>query len=136
MTIVSRCTYDAQGQLIHPSTRDIRSARFTGDLDTSSLTLDRGHVHLHRLTATGRTTEHAQGRMNAILARFHQRVELIPGYCRVRANWIQGATPCNGNITITCEILYAIETRNRKCLRSIVPRPPRAGHLRSQNADR
>ncbi|MEU7318321.1 hypothetical protein [Streptomyces sp. NPDC007083] len=138
MAIVSTCTYDAQGRLIRPSTSDIRSARFGADLDTGgeSLTLDRGSVHFHCLTATGLTTDQARTRVNAKLARFFERVKATPGYHKIEMNQTQDVIPCNHNITITYEILYAIQAPSREHSHSASPEPLYARYSRGRSAVR
>ncbi|MFI9629243.1 hypothetical protein [Streptomyces sp. NPDC052042] len=133
MAIVSPCIYDAQGQLVHPGRSDIRSAKFSGDFDTGeSLTLDRGHVHVHTLTTSGLTADHARQRMNALLARFFARVEDVSGYRKIAMKKTEGIIYCNNNISITYEILYAVETPARA--RSRRPESPYAGYRRDPSA--
>lgn len=132
MAIVSTCTYDPQGRLIRPGRHDIGRAKFSFDLDTGeSLTLDRGHVHVHTVTSSGLTAEQACQRAKSKLARFFDRVEDVTGYRKIAMSKTQGVIPCNRNVTITYEILYAVEPP--RWARRHSPGSPNAGSHRDRS---
>ncbi|MGI8306998.1 hypothetical protein [Saccharopolyspora hattusasensis] len=133
MAIVSTCTYDAQGRLVRPDRLDIGRAKIDLDLDTGGFpTFDRDHVHVHIVTASGVTADQARQRVNAQLARFFERVEEVTGYSKIAISKTQGVIPCNRNVTITCEILYAVEAP--KWARGHSPESPYAGYRRDRSA--
>jgi hypothetical protein len=110
MAIVSACAYDAQGQLVRPGRREIGRAKISLDLESGgSPTFERGRVHVYTVTASGLTADHARERVNAQLERFFERAEDVTGYREIARNETQGVTPCNHNVTITYEFLYAVE---------------------------
>lgn len=131
MAIVSPCTYDAQGRFTRPSRFDIGRAKIGLDLDTGgSLTFDRDRVHVQTVTASGLTADQARRRMTTQLARFFERADAVSGYRKITTITTQGITPCNGNVTITCEILYAIEAPT--WARSHRPQSPSTEYRRDQ----
>lgn len=133
MTVVSTCIYDARGRLARPSERNVRSARFALDFDTGEKpTFDRGSVHFYAMTTSGLTAEHARQRAKEMLARFFERAESVEGYRKIEMRRTQGLIPCNRNVSITYEILYAVEDDSR--IRSRMPESPYAGHRRDRRA--
>lgn len=114
MTLVTTCTYDARGQLIRPSESEVRSARFALDFDTGEKpTFDRGSVHFYAMTTSGLSAEHARERAKEMLARFFEHTEAVDGYRKIEMRRTQGIIRCNHNVSITYEILYAVENDSR-----------------------
>ncbi|UJW28822.1 hypothetical protein L3Q67_26540 [Saccharothrix sp. AJ9571] len=110
MAIVSSCAYDAQGRFVRPDRLDIGRAKSSLDLDAGGIpTFDRDCVHVHAVTASGLTADHARQRVNRQLAQFFTRASDVTGYRKIAMSKTQGTTPCNGNVTVTYEILYAVE---------------------------
>ena len=133
MSIVSTCAYDARGRLVRPSQLDISRAKAGLDLDTGeTLTFDRGHVHVHTVTASGLTAEHARDRVKAKLRRFFERAGLVAGYRKIAISRTEGVIHCNRNVTITYEILYAVEDDRQD--RGHSPESPYAGYRRDRSA--
>ncbi|MDO4254348.1 MAG: hypothetical protein Q4C81_04260 [Kocuria sp.] len=133
MTVVSRCVYDAQGRLVRPSDSDVRRARFALDFDTGERpTFDRGSVHFYTMTTSGLTAGHARQRAKEMLARFFERAESVDGYRKIEMSRAQGVIPCNRNVSITYEILYAVEDGRR--VRGHIPESPYAGYRRDASA--
>lgn len=134
MAIISECAYDAQGNLMRPGEFAVTRARMGGDYDTGgSLTLDRGRVHLHTLTARGVTPTQARQRANERLAAFFDRVECVDGYRKVSMKKTQGELAASGNFSISYEIIYAIEPPRWK-RRSHSPESPDAGLSQDRSA--
>jgi hypothetical protein len=132
MAVVSSCAYDTRGRLIRPSGSDVRSARFARDLDSGERpTFDRGAVHFFAMTTSGRTAEQAQKRARDMLAQFRDRAESVAGYREIERRRTQGVVPCNRNVSITYEILYAVEVGVR--VRAPSPESPYAGPRRSRS---
>ncbi|MFK0244542.1 hypothetical protein ACIQUM_07575 [Amycolatopsis azurea] len=110
MAIVGTCTYDTRNQLVRPSRLETCRARICLDLDVGPApTFDRDHVHVFAMVSSGITVSQARVRAQSRLARFIARTEDVAGYRKIAASRTQGITPCNRNITITDEILYAVE---------------------------
>jgi hypothetical protein len=132
MAIVTTCTYDMHGRLVGPDRLAIGRAKIGLDLDTGgSPTFDRGCVHVHTVTASGLTADHARQRADTQLAQFFARAEDLTGYRKLAMSQTQGTTPCNGNVTTTYEILYAIEVP--KWARNHSPESPYAGYRRDRD---
>ncbi|MFJ2420670.1 hypothetical protein [Streptomyces brevispora] len=129
MAKVSTCTYDSRERLVRPDALDISRAKIRLDLDTGEKpTFDRDHTHVFVVTASGVTPEHARQRVNAKLRQFFDRAEAVRGFRKIAMNERQGVTPCNGNTTISYEILYVVESDARSRSRS--PESPHAGYQR------
>ena len=132
MAIVAPCTYDVYGRLVRPDPLAIGRAKISLDLDSGgSPTFDRGGIHVHTVTASGLTAGHARRRATTQLAQFFARAEDTTGYRKIAMSRTQGTTPCNGNVTTTYEILYAIEMP--KWARDHDPESPYAGWQRERN---
>lgn len=132
MTIVSTCVYDARGRLVRPSEDEVRSARFALDFDTGEKpTFDRGCVHFFTMTTSGLSAEHAYRRSTQMLARFFERAESVAGYRKIDMRRTRGIIECNRNVSITYEILYAVEDGGRG--RDHNPESPDAGHRRRRS---
>ncbi|QXV57414.1 hypothetical protein CVV72_10710 [Amycolatopsis sp. TNS106] len=102
--------YDRKNQLIRPSQAAMCRARISLDLiGGATPTFDRDHVHVFVVTASGITVKQARQRAQAHMERFAARTDEITGYRRIATRRTQGRTLCNRNITITHEILYAVE---------------------------
>lgn len=133
MTVVSTCVYDAQGRLVRPSDSDVRRARFALDFDTGERpTFDRGSVHFYTMTTSGLTAGHARQRTKEMLARFFERAESVDGYRKIEMSKTQGIIHCNRNVSITYEILYAVEDGSRG--RIHIPESPYAGYRRGRSS--
>ncbi|MFF1880231.1 hypothetical protein ACFVVC_02015 [Pseudarthrobacter sp. NPDC058196] len=133
MAVVNTCAYDARGRLMRPSDSEIRRARFAGDFDTGERpTFDRGSVHFFIMSTSGRTAEQAHERAHEMLARFFERAESVTGYRKLEMRRRQGVMPCNRNVSITYEILYAVEDGHR--VRTHSPESPNAGYRRGRSA--
>ncbi|MFC9755179.1 hypothetical protein [Streptomyces sp. NPDC056921] len=133
MAIVSTCTYDLQGRLVHPDRLDISRARIRLDLDTGELpTFDRDRTHVFVVSDSGVTPEHAHERVNARLRRFLDRAEAVRGFRKIAMEKSQSANRLNHNTTICYEILYVVESAER--FRSRSPESPDAGFQRSWRA--
>ncbi|MFB7919286.1 hypothetical protein [Streptomyces sp. NPDC056061] len=78
------------------------------------------------MTTSGRTADHARQRVNALLARFFERAEVVTGYRKIAMGGTEGVIPCNCNISITYEMLYAVEAPD--WARSRSPESPYAGY--------
>ncbi|AOY70884.1 hypothetical protein ARZXY2_1331 [Arthrobacter sp. ZXY-2] len=133
MAVVNKCAYDAQGRLVRPSGSEVRRARFASDFDTGERpTFDRGSMHFFTMSTSGRTAEQAHERAREMLARFFERAESVAGFRKLEMRRRQGVMPCNRNVSITYEILYAVEDGHR--VRAHIPEPPNAGYRRGRSA--
>lgn len=133
MTIVSKCVYDAQGRLVRPSDGDVRRARFALDFDSGERpTFDRGSMHFYTMTTSGLTAGHASQRAKEMLERFFERAESVDGYRKIEMRKTQGIIHCNRNVSITYEILYAVEDGGRG--RTHIPESPYAGYRRDRSS--
>lgn len=130
MAIVSTCTYDSRGKLVHPDTLDISRAKIRLDLDTGEKpTFDRGHTHVFVVSDMDVTAEQARERVNARLCRFFDRTEAVHGFRKIAMKKSQSRNRLNLNTTISYEILYVVESAERSRSRS--PESPDAGYQRS-----
>ncbi|MDW6058063.1 hypothetical protein SAZ11_08170 [Streptomyces sp. FXJ1.4098] len=129
MAIVSTCTYDSRGKLVHPDTLDISRAKVRLDLDTGEKpTFDRGHTHVFVVSDMGITAEQACERVSARLLRFFDRAEAVRGFREITMKKSQSKNRLNLNTTISYEILYVVEADGRSRSRS--PESPNAGYRR------
>lgn len=129
MSKIAPCVYDARGRIVAPDPFEVRGAKIGLAFDTGRTpTFDQGHTHVFTLSETGMSRDQARSRMKRLMARFYADADMVPGFRKLAMNRTEGIIPCNRNIQITCEIVYAVEDTARS--RSTRPGPPDAGSSR------
>lgn len=131
MAIVSPCVYDARGRLKEVDALALLNAKTRLYLDSGRVpTFEAGSVHVHTVSSSGVTPEHARERVAQELRRFFERAETVRGYRKLHMSRSEGMNRVNLNTTITYEIVYVVEDAAHA--RSHSPESPYAGYRRER----
>lgn len=123
MSIVRKCVYDAQGNLVMPtSTEKDDAERSFIYQDVPTPTFNPGHIHFFMISTSGLSPEVARQRENQLLSRFFNHADFVSGFRELDRKTTRGITG-NANFAVTHRILYVVDDGRRpRAATTTVPR--------------
>jgi len=121
MTVINRCVYNADKELMAPRECDITRTHCPGYGGFPSF--DIGCYHKFVITSAGRNYDEADDNITAKVAAFYRKMNQVEGFSTLRLTSHGGETPVNGGYTFTYEVIYVIEATGSRTQNPDSPYP-------------